>query len=259
MTNHQDWERLGRMLLAQRVRLGYPVRAKFAEANGLSHARTVSDIENAKRTNFEPATLAQIEQLYQWQVGSVAAVLAGGDPSPIDGPLPSRASRTTADVLNEGQTIINLGTRAIHSLAEFEQALRDGVNVGDLRDAYYRAGVLPDVLNMWFAAMRITGVIDPLREHLRNEPDLRERLHLPSPSDPEPGQESDDDGRESAAKSEAEGTSAQDAANDTAARERSESTDSEGPARGPHSRTRSGAKRRRSTQRDGGTAESTTL
>ena len=69
----------------------------------------------------------------------------------------------------------------------------------------------------------------------------------------------EDDGRESAAKSEAEGTSAQDAASDMDARERAESTDSEAPGRAPHSRTRSGAKRRRSTQRGGGTAESTTL
>ena len=59
MTNHQDWERLGRMLLAQRVRLGYPVRAKFAEANGLSHARTVSDIENAV-VDKEAAGIVQV-------------------------------------------------------------------------------------------------------------------------------------------------------------------------------------------------------
>ena len=66
-------------------------------------------------------------------------------------------------------------------------------------------------------------------------------------------------GGDTAAKSEAEETSAQDAANDMAARERAESTDSEAPLRGPHSHTQSGASRSTRTQRDGGTAESTTL
>ena len=66
------------------------------------------------------------------------------------------------------------------------------------------------------------------------------------------------DGHQPAAKSEAEGTSAQDAANDMAARERAESTDSEAPGRAPHSHTQSGASRSTRTPRDGGTAESTT-
>src|SRR5665647_3220289 len=79
---------------------------------------------------------------------------------------------------------------------------------------------------------------------------LRDTDYLP--------REREGDGHQPAAKSEAEETSAQDAANDMAARGRAESTDSEAPGRAPHSHTQSGAKRRRSTRRDGGTAESTT-
>lgn len=78
-----DWKRLAELAIARRVELGYHRRAKFARARGLSHDRTLSDLENAKRTNFEPATIAQIEQIYQWAPGSVRAVLDGGNPTPI--------------------------------------------------------------------------------------------------------------------------------------------------------------------------------
>lgn len=81
MTN--DWERLGRLLVARRVGLGFTRRAAFARHHGLSHTRTVDDIENARRTNYEPATIAQVEQLYRWTPGSIQSVLAGGDPTEL--------------------------------------------------------------------------------------------------------------------------------------------------------------------------------
>ena len=93
MTTNQDWERLGRLLTARRIELGFPVRSKFADARNLTHSRTVSDIENAKRDNFEPATLALVEQLYEWAPGSIDAVLHGGEPSPLNS-----ATRSTEDV-----------------------------------------------------------------------------------------------------------------------------------------------------------------
>lgn len=83
MENPESWARLGRLLIARRVELGYTVRAAFVKAKRLKHGRTVSDLENAKRANFEPATLAQMEQIYEWAPGSIEAVLAGGDPTPL--------------------------------------------------------------------------------------------------------------------------------------------------------------------------------
>lgn len=77
----QNWKRLAELAISRRVQLGYTRRTEFARVNGLSHDRTIFDLEHARRTNFGPATIAQIEQVYQWLPGSVRAVLEGGEPT----------------------------------------------------------------------------------------------------------------------------------------------------------------------------------
>lgn len=84
-----DWQRLGDALIAARVRLGYPRRADFQRARGLSHSRTLLDLENAKRTNYDRATLIQAEQWYGLAPGNISEILAGGSaryahPNPAD-------------------------------------------------------------------------------------------------------------------------------------------------------------------------------
>lgn len=80
--NEDPWERLGQLLINRRVELGYKTRAAFARAHNLKHDRGISDIENHARKNFSPSTIAAFEQQYEWEPGSIAAVLAGGDPTP---------------------------------------------------------------------------------------------------------------------------------------------------------------------------------
>jgi hypothetical protein len=80
---HASWVRLGKLLLARRVELGYPNMAAFGRQHELRHTRTLSDIEKGRRDNYGPATIAHVEQLYRWRPGSVASVLAGGEPTPI--------------------------------------------------------------------------------------------------------------------------------------------------------------------------------
>lgn len=87
-----DWERLGRLLVARRVELGYKRRAAFARAHNLSHTRTIDDMENARRTNYERGTLAEVEQLYGWEPGSIESVLAGGEPKPRPGVVAPHAA-----------------------------------------------------------------------------------------------------------------------------------------------------------------------
>lgn len=85
------WQRLGELLVARRTELGHPKRLPFAKHHGLTHDRTLSDLENARRTRlegFDPATLAQVEQIYQWAPGSIRKVLAGGDPVKLDDDAP---------------------------------------------------------------------------------------------------------------------------------------------------------------------------
>lgn len=83
MADDEAWQRLGALLIAARVGLGFPRREAFARQLGLSHSRTLADIENAKRRDFAKSTLASIEHWYGWKTGSIRAVLAGGDPTPL--------------------------------------------------------------------------------------------------------------------------------------------------------------------------------
>jgi hypothetical protein len=75
--------RLGDLVVARRVQLGYRKRPPFAQASGIS-TRILGDIETGRRTNFGPSTIAALEHTLQWATGSVAAVLAGGDPTVFD-------------------------------------------------------------------------------------------------------------------------------------------------------------------------------
>ncbi len=94
----------------RRVALGYTSQRAFAADANMSE-RTVSAIENNERPSYSRATLAKLEQGLRWTPGSVDAVLAGGDPEPIElatasppQPAPLTATDTLAD-LDEIQLI----------------------------------------------------------------------------------------------------------------------------------------------------------
>jgi hypothetical protein len=76
-----DWEALARAVVARRVELGYPTRNAFIEASGLG-ARTVGDVETARRDSYARETLIRLERALRWQPGSAQAVLDGDDPKP---------------------------------------------------------------------------------------------------------------------------------------------------------------------------------
>jgi hypothetical protein len=93
-TNDQEpWMRLGRLLTRRRKELGYRTRPAFIQAKHLPHGRIVSDLENGVRSNYDPSTLIEYELAYEWAEGSIAAVLAGGEPSPL-GTAPGPSSLT---------------------------------------------------------------------------------------------------------------------------------------------------------------------
>ena len=83
-TPSDAWTRLGQLLVQRRIELAprYRERTKFADEVGIKW-RLLYDIERAKRDSFSAETLAAVEVAYQWQPGSVARILAGGDPVPI--------------------------------------------------------------------------------------------------------------------------------------------------------------------------------
>ncbi len=78
------WERAGNLLIQRRIDMDprYRNRRLFAEERGLNW-RLLHDIERAKRTNFEPETLAAVESAYRLVPGSYGRMLEGGGLEPL--------------------------------------------------------------------------------------------------------------------------------------------------------------------------------
>lgn len=74
-----DWQRLADEVVRRRGYLGL-TRREFAEDTGFA-AKTLGDIENARRKNYGAATLARLERALRWPSGAVDAILRG-EPAP---------------------------------------------------------------------------------------------------------------------------------------------------------------------------------
>lgn len=85
------WKRLGELLELRRVGLDprYKNLTLFSAEREVDY-RLAWDIEHGRRTNFRRPTLTSIEAAYGWEHGSIRAVLAGGDPSPVAVPADER-------------------------------------------------------------------------------------------------------------------------------------------------------------------------
>jgi hypothetical protein len=84
MTDHDapDWARLGEYVVARRVQLGYKKRPAFSDASGIS-TRILGDIETGRRGNFDPTTIAALENTLGWATGSANRIAHGGEPTVI--------------------------------------------------------------------------------------------------------------------------------------------------------------------------------
>lgn len=76
-----DIARLGQLALQRRLELGLS-QAKVAEAGGPSDT-TQTGLEAGTVTQVRPATLRKLDTGLQWEPGSAATVLRGGEPTPL--------------------------------------------------------------------------------------------------------------------------------------------------------------------------------
>ena len=95
-----EWERLGDYVIARRLALGYPTRAKFAKAVDGVSPRTLASVELGQPVTTN--TLGVVEAALRWQPGSARAILAGGHPSPVEdgGPVPEPDPRISVKGLS---------------------------------------------------------------------------------------------------------------------------------------------------------------
>lgn len=98
-----DWSRLGEYVVHRRVQLKLLTREALATRSGIS-TRVLGDIEKGRRDNYDPVTLAALEQALNWETGTVRRVLAGGEPTELDDAQPAGNAdaviRAIVEVLN---------------------------------------------------------------------------------------------------------------------------------------------------------------
>lgn len=78
------WDKLGELVTTQRAYLGYSI-AQLAAVSGLSTS-TVDSLEHARKSSYDPATLASLERALRWKPGSVERALRGLEPQQQDDP-----------------------------------------------------------------------------------------------------------------------------------------------------------------------------
>jgi hypothetical protein len=84
VATHSDWPRLAAFVRDRRADLGL-TQEDVRSAGGPATA-TMRLIEGGLQDRYLPAILARLEDALRWRRGSVRAVLAGGDPVPLEEP-----------------------------------------------------------------------------------------------------------------------------------------------------------------------------
>lgn len=78
----QRWKRVGTAVGARRRARGYPRQQDAADAGDIGVAKW-GQVERGEPGPHADNTIAGVERALAWKPGSVAAILAGGEPTPI--------------------------------------------------------------------------------------------------------------------------------------------------------------------------------
>lgn len=85
----------------------------LAERIGIT-PRALGDVENGRRTNYAPGTKARIEIALLWRHGSIDAVLAGGEPTPLPADVAPANLHSERRVVDERRVIATLNEMSGH-------------------------------------------------------------------------------------------------------------------------------------------------
>jgi len=92
-----DWVRIGEAIVAARVDRGYSRQEDAAEAANIG-VTSLRNLENAKKDDYTPRILRNVEKLFGWERGTIIAI-GRGAAIPEDRPdLLDRISKIEADV-----------------------------------------------------------------------------------------------------------------------------------------------------------------
>lgn len=121
--SRERWHSLGEQLVRRRIELGYPKRTEFARHLRLTHDRTLSDIENGRRSNYSAATIGQVENYYGLAIRAIPDFLEGAsdvlavDPGTAGGAILEAASAHGRDL--EGMlSVVDIAGTTAHRRSE---------------------------------------------------------------------------------------------------------------------------------------------
>lgn len=83
----EDWQRIGRLVLAERLRRGW-TQEDAAERAGVSPT-SWRMLESAGQAGYRALTLARVAQVLDWPPDAFIMMLAGGEPDSTDPALAS--------------------------------------------------------------------------------------------------------------------------------------------------------------------------
>lgn len=78
----EDWQRLGKIARQRRISLGFTQQDLRAE--GGPSTATLRLLEGGLQSEYTDMVLGKLETSLRWEPGSVAAILAGGEPTKTD-------------------------------------------------------------------------------------------------------------------------------------------------------------------------------
>lgn len=110
MPKDNGWQVVGARVKRERL-VCWRTRAEFAQAAGLSE-RVIFDLENGRRTNFSPETIAAIESTLGWEAGALERVRQGLEPRRKYDPMLARLSSIWRDLsMTARRHILDLAER----------------------------------------------------------------------------------------------------------------------------------------------------
>lgn len=157
-----DMRRLADRVEQRRGELGLTQRD--VQAVGGPSPATMSLIEGAQRESIQVGVAGKLERALQWAAGSVRAILAGGEPTPLEGAAAREPATlggltaATGSVLPLAAKLIE-GAREKAGLSVEEAAKLADLSPDDWRHLLAAGGTGEDELSAAFARMaRVVGV-----------------------------------------------------------------------------------------------------
>lgn len=137
----EAWARLAREVKRRRVQLEL-TQQQVASEGGPS-VSILTRIETAKQTSYQDMALARLERALQWEPGSIAAILAGGTPTPTAQASPREAPpRSPSEIALEKLIAERLAAHTAALQQEVENLREDVRNLQEKLHSY--SGERPD-------------------------------------------------------------------------------------------------------------------